>query len=258
MADMRTPGWPCGSFGLMAILLILFSSPVNAAQPCLLALMSQDNISDSPSDSQKLIDTALGNLIEGNPFNQDGLKPLFMGNTLTPDQVSALYSLLRDYYNINLKKSFPRDAFKGLIALSYLGENIPPKAELNLDNEWLRLLKVFNLDSGTKVSTQTAYRWMRKRNINEAQLIQQTTAELSDFIGECIRRAHLEKTPRLLYRAIEAFKLLGYLRVGTEHCPACYNDFTEMGVDEKSLHFRYLRKSEVTENQTYSAVPPNN
>ncbi len=219
--------------------------------------MSQNDNSGPPSYSQKQSNSALGDLIDGDPFNEEVLKPLLTDDALTSDQVNSLHSLVRDFYVRNLNKSFPRDAFRGLIALSYLGEKIPAKAEVNLDKEWLRLLKVFDLDPGTQVSTQTAYRWMKKRNINEAQLLQQTTAELSDFIGECIRRAHLEKNPRLLHRAIEAFKLLGYLRVGTEHCPACYNDFTEMGVDENSLHFRYLRKSEVTEKQTNSALTPN-
>lgn len=254
---MRTNGGLLGRFSLMTTLLILFSSPANANQSCLLVLMSLNENGGPPNDSQKLTNSALRNLIDGDPFNEEGLKPLLTDDALTLDQVNSFHSLLRDFYVRNLSKSFPRDAFKGLIALSYLGKKIPAKVEVNLDKEWLRLLKVFDLVPGTQVSTQTAYRWMKNRNINEAGLVHQTTADLSDFIGECTHRAHLEKNPRLLYRAIEAFKLLGYLRLGTEYCAACYNNFTEMGVDENSLHFRYLRKSEVTEKQTTLALPPN-
>ena len=173
---------------------------------------------------------------------------------LSPEEQANLNETFITSYNRSFVAGFPRDAFNMLRGQNLIAENIPPREDLDLDENWKEIAKLVELNiPQQEITTNVVYNHF-KRFIHQGNRIpnhENISQKISQYISECIRRAHKKNDPELLQKVIPAFKTLAYLIKSqgswAYSCESEYDVMVRFGVDSKKMDFKFLDDDEITE-----------
>jgi len=174
------------------------------------------------------------------------LAELVKHRMLTPEDFQRLPAAYIAGFNSTFKRCFPKDAFDNLRALNIVADFIPPQEDMDLDAKWEEISSNLGIATPAAVTTEVAWKTFVKVQAKDFpdDRYEATAKELSDYIAEAVRRAHTQKDPGMLKRAIPAFKVLRYLHKMKEQthywCEDEFDAMARFGVDERRLDFRCL------------------
>lgn len=187
------------------------------------------------------------------PVDNQTVQRAVQEGLLTKEQRVKLRELYTAGYNKALRACFPRDAYKHLDGTRIVSSGLEPHEQQITTEQLAREIQTMlrlpkPLDS---LSVKEIYQHFLRRKIQEFPY-ETAVKKLSQYINECLGQNASDKDAAWLYKARDAFRVLGYLHKCRESvhysCESEYNEMVRYGIDEKTGSFVHLRNSELTEN----------